>query len=113
MSSVSEASLLLRRAAEPRGIGDSVKSAIRRAANKIGFTYSRAKDIWYANARRIDADEMDALRREAKKQAATYDRIAHAMASTDADFYREDIAALVYAARAIRGLGSTGNDPTD
>lgn len=111
MSSVSEASMLLRRVAGPREIGDSVKAAINRAARKIGLTYSRARDIWYANARRIDATEMDALRREAEKQAAAYDRVANAMAATDPDFYRSDIAALVHAARALRGLDRPGNDP--
>lgn len=97
-----EASVLVKRAAEPRVIGDSVKAAIARAANKLRWRYSRTKDIWYARARRIDAHEMDALRKEAAKQAAKYERIANAMVTTDPEFFGEDIAALVHTARALR-----------
>jgi hypothetical protein len=52
----------VQRCAEPRPAGDSVKAAINRAAKRLGFTYSRTKDIWYGGARRIDAREMDRLR---------------------------------------------------
>lgn len=103
MNVLSEASLLVRRVAEPRKVGDSVKAAIGRAASRLGFRFNRTRDIWYGRARRIDASEMDALRLEAVKQAETYERIARAMESTDPDFYQQDIAALVGAARTLRG----------
>lgn len=104
--SLSEASVLIRRIAEPREVGDSVKSAIHRAAKRLNFSFCRTHSIWYKSARRINADEMDTLRREANKQAERYERIAQAMLVTDQDFYREDIAGLVYAARALRGVDS-------
>jgi hypothetical protein len=64
-SPIEEARNLVKRCAEPRPVGDSVKAAINRAAKRLGFTYSRTKDIWYCGARRIDASEMDRLRRSA------------------------------------------------
>jgi hypothetical protein len=46
-----------------------VKAAIRRASRRLGLPFSRARDIWYGDARRIDAEEMDKLRQEAEKAA--------------------------------------------
>jgi hypothetical protein len=103
MSSVTEAATLIRKAAEPRPIGDSVKAAIRRAAQRLGFSFSRSKDIWYGDARRIDADEMDALR----SLATRYANIAATLRHQDEDFYRTQADALEYFANRIGGLGRT------
>lgn len=64
MSSVAEASELVRRIASPAQVGDTIKRQIDRAARRIPFwSYSRTKDAWYADARmRIDADEIQRLR---------------------------------------------------
>lgn len=105
MSSVSEASLLIRRVAEPRPIGDSVKAAIRRAAQRLGFSFSRTKDIWYQDARRIDAHEMDALRGLAER----YANIATTLRHQDEDFYRTQADALEYFANRLGGVDSAGN----
>jgi len=61
-SEIDEARNLVQCCAEPRPVGDSVKAAINRAAKRLGFSYTRTMDIWYGNARRIDAREMDRLR---------------------------------------------------
>lgn len=66
-SSIEEAQTLVRRCAEPRPAGDLVKAAIRRASQRLEIPYSRTRDIWYGDARRIDAEEMDRLRRAAEK----------------------------------------------
>ena len=66
-SSIDEAQTLVRRCAEPRPAGDLVKAAIRRASRRLDLPFSRTRDIWYGDARRIDADEMDKLRQEAEK----------------------------------------------
>ena len=66
-SSIDEAQTLVRRCAEPRPAGDQVKAAVRRASQRLGIPFSRVRDIWYGDARRINADEMDQLRREAEK----------------------------------------------
>lgn len=106
MSSVVEASTLIRRVAEPRPVGDSVKAAIRRAARALGFSFSRAKDIWYGDARRIDPAEMDALR----TQAGIYETVAYRLLNQDEDFHSAHAAALLDAARILRGLGSAGDN---
>lgn len=61
----SEAAKLIRCVAGPRRVDDTIKRAIHRAARRLGWSASRAKDVWYLAARRIDAEEMDALRKAA------------------------------------------------
>jgi ubiquinone biosynthesis protein UbiJ len=62
----SEASRLVREWAGPRLLGDTAKALIRRAARRLGFTFCRTKALYYREARRIGAEEMDALRRREK-----------------------------------------------
>ena len=66
-SSIDEAKILVRRCAEPRPAADQTKAAIRRASQRLDIPFSRVRDIWYGDARRIDAHEMDKLRQEAEK----------------------------------------------
>ena len=103
-----EASMLVKRIAEPRLVDDSVKVAILRAAHRLGWKPSRTREIWYGRAHRIDAPEMDSLRELAAKGAARYEAIAQAMERTNEAFYREDIAALVNAARRLGGENLPG-----
>lgn len=108
MSSVNEASVLVRCVAEPREVGDSVKAAIVRAARRLGFSFSRTKDLWYADARRIDAAEMDKLRDVAAKREANALRAQllaarNALAATDEEFHRPQINALEC---ALRNMGA-------
>jgi hypothetical protein len=104
MSPVSEAAILIRRVAEPRPVGDKVKAAIRRAAQALGFSFSRAKDIWYEDARRIDASEMDALR----EQAGIYEAVAAKLRHQDEDFHRTQADAYEHYARILRGVAGPG-----
>lgn len=106
MSSVAEASILVRRLAEPRPAGDKVKAAIVRAARRCGLTYVRTREIWYENARRIEAREMDELRRRAERAEvelaiANLVALRRSLATTDSDFHRPQIAALDDALRAM------------
>lgn len=101
-SSECEACQLLKRAAKPLA-GESVKNALSRLARQLEWNFARTKAIWYGEARRIDAREMDQLRRLAAEQAARFERIAQAMRTTDPEFYCDDIAALVSAARKLGG----------
>jgi hypothetical protein len=66
-SSIDEARALVRQCAEPRKPGELVKEAIFRASRRLEMPISRARDIWYGDARRIDAEEMDGLRRGAEE----------------------------------------------
>src|SRR5579859_5131370 len=68
-----EASSLLRQlAGEPVHGAGNVKAAIRGAAMRAGFTFSRTRKLWYREARSILAIEMDQLRERA--QAANHAR---------------------------------------
>lgn len=68
MTTIAQASRMMRDLAEPRPVGDTVKAAITRAARAVSsalqepMRYGRAEDIWRQEARRIDAGEMDAIR---------------------------------------------------
>jgi hypothetical protein len=66
-SSLEEARLLVRKCAEPCPAGDSVKAAIRRSSQRLQLSFTRIRDIWYGDARRIDALEMDRLRQTAEE----------------------------------------------
>lgn len=103
-SEVSEAMRLVKLAADP--VGDNVKAAIVRAANSLGWSFTRTRDVWYGDARRIDSHEMDGLRaverrRDAnlvaidmRKHIAQVAALRARLCSLDPDFYRNDIAAL-------------------
>jgi hypothetical protein len=43
-----------------------VKAAVRRASRRLGLPFTRTRDLWYGDARRIDAAEMDRLRQGAE-----------------------------------------------
>jgi hypothetical protein len=81
-SSIDEAQTLVRRCAEPRPAGDQVKAAVRRASRRLGLSFNRTRDIWYGQARRIDAEEMDRLRRRAENS-----ELAHAIARAEAELF--------------------------
>lgn len=68
MSPSSEASALLRELAQPAPAGAHIDVLIRKAARRVGFSFGRARSLWYELARRIDSDEMDALRRAVADQ---------------------------------------------
>lgn len=112
MSSAREASALVRQIAEPRPVGDSVKSAIGRAARRLGFSFSRTKDIWYAHARRIHAEEIDQLRGQAARREAALAVenllvLRNRLIQTDPEFHRDTIGALERALASVgRPVGS-------
>lgn len=105
MSSVAEAAELLRRVAGPEE-GRKTKGLIRDAAKLAMFSYTRTKDIWYGDARRIDAKEMDRLRDVAAKRDVEINisrllAMREGLAKTDPEFHRETIDALEFALRAM------------
>lgn len=65
-----EIATLVRETAEPRPVGDSVKTAIQRSARRIGISPGRVKRLWYREAEAITALEADLIRRRAKEQRA-------------------------------------------
>ena len=60
-SSIDEARVLVRRCAEPCKAGELIKEAIFRASRRLEMSLSRARDIWYGAARRIDANAPTAI----------------------------------------------------
>jgi len=77
-ASIDEARALIRQCAEPCKARELVKEAIFRASRRLEMPLSRARDIWYGDARRIDANEMDRLRRGAEEA-----KIARAFAALE------------------------------
>ncbi len=75
MKAGAEASDLLHELAEPYPPGDRIKASIWRAVKRVSIElvshgcnameYDRGRRIWYRQARRIEAFELDALRRAA------------------------------------------------
>jgi len=114
-SPLEEAQSLVHRCAEPRPVGDSVKAAINRAARRLGFNYSRTKDLWYGDAGRIDAREMDRLRQVAEQTelanaVGCVELVRKKMLASPSSSYREVAAGLGAALRALgadaKGSGS-------
>src|SRR5688572_28138793 len=58
MSGVELASEIIQKRIAPVGLCQSVAERIRHASRKLGWTYSRTKEIWYRNARAIQYEEM-------------------------------------------------------
>lgn len=107
-SEISDAMRLVKLAAGPRVGGESVKLAIGRAARSLKWSFSRTREIWYGNARRLDAHEMDKLRSierkhivelaapDLRKHVAQIAALRARLNALDPDFHRNDIAALDY-----------------
>lgn len=113
MSDAVQASELIRDVV-PVDAGATVGERILLTARKLGWPYYRTRDVWYEQARRIDAREMDALReakrqREIKGAAREYhelrDRIARiemALAMANPTLDRETLNVVQ---QQVRGLG--------
>jgi hypothetical protein len=110
------ASTLLREIAGPRGDG-GVKAQIARAARRANLTYSRAFELWYGRARRIEAHEMDRLRAVASGRADTgelraiaddMEKLASRIARVDPGMAGPQADAWRALAGVIRGLAHGG-----
>ena len=112
-SSIDEAQILVRRCAEPRPAGDQVKAAVRRASRRLGLPFTRTRDIWYGDARRIDAEEMDRLRQVAENAelalaVASIEVLRNRMLESSLPASRQVFAALTTALNAL-GLHAEGS----
>jgi len=66
MSSVDFASTALKRYVAPAGAGQNVKDRIRLAARRLGWSFTRTKDVWYADPRvSISAEELRVIEEKA------------------------------------------------
>jgi hypothetical protein len=98
-SALEEARFLVRKCAEPRPAADTVKAAIRRSSQRLQLSFTRIKDIWYGDARRIDAREMDRLRRVADET-----EIAQAMVGIELVIKNIENSGSPESAQVIEGL---------
>ena len=102
---VEQASEIVRNAAEPRPVGDSVKAAIRRAARRLGWDHSRTFSIWYADPRvRLHTEECDALRARSNNLQNHIAALEHKGLGDEG--YREALEILKTAAEAIQALAA-------
>lgn len=102
--------------AGPRKWGDTRDSWLARAAEKLdGVSFRTIRSLWYGTVReshwaarevRRQAELIEA-RNEAKLLAADYEKIARGMNENDPSVHREDVAALLQAARILRDLDRT------
>lgn len=102
---MSDVAAQLRELAEPWSGGERVKVVIDRAARRVrpflaDFKFSRAYEIWYRRARRIEQFEIDAIaaaldkkqreaaRNELHELRTAIARLEARLASIDPDFHR-------------------------
>ncbi|MET7242460.1 hypothetical protein ABZT49_03770 [Methylobacterium sp. EM32] len=98
MTAQAEARQLVELIAGPVRLGENVKAALARVARLTGLGDRRVRGIWNGEARRIEAEEMDRLRRAAL-DASTLEDVDRA--------YRAHLARL-RACREILGHGALG-----
>ena len=117
MSDVASASVLIREIV-PATAGATIGERIRSTARALGWAYSRTRDVWYGQARRIDAAEMDALREakaERQKKEASREflelmaRIERIEATIGLAYSALDRDALDAVLATIRGPGAPGS----
>lgn len=108
MSAAAKAAESLRELASPLLFGEPIKVVIERAARRVRpilpqFKFSRAYEIWYRRARRIEQYELDAFAQALEKkrlEAARNEyqelktgmaRLEAMLAQIDPDFHRPSI----------------------
>ena len=93
------------------------KQSLWRAAarNSKGISYRMMKSLWNNEIKKEDhwakrelrrLAELEAAQKEARDLASQFETIAGGLNAKDADFHSQDVAALVHAARILRGLDS-------
>lgn len=102
VGSVDSAAFFLRELGAPIEAGET-KRAIERAAKRAGFSYTRAFDLWYRKARRVEEFEQEAIAaavakkrkldadREFQELRTRMQRLEAMLASVDSDFHRETL----------------------
>lgn len=114
MSTLVFASEILKNGIAPAGSAENVKARIRLAARRLGWSFTRTKDVWYADPRvSIDGEELRVIERVSgveygRRELRTVDDlIARADAlldGPDADFHRPFVAALRVRGRSLSPL---------
>jgi hypothetical protein len=123
LSSAVEMQTLVHQAADFTSPSGNWKDRVQAAARALGFGWSRTKDLYYQDARRIDAEEMDRARqvvrklkdeqrqREAARHVAWLNRTLEYAVSQGADVDRSDLAAVERVLSRIGALDSALGNP--
>lgn len=98
MSSVDFAAVALKNHLAPKGSAENVKDRIRLAARRLGWSFTRTKDVWYADPRvSISAEELRVIEEKAgityaRTEVRELDEIIRKaellLAGPEADFFR-------------------------
>lgn len=89
---------------------------LRSIARNAGISFRTARSLWngeiadpeHKALQKVKREARQAkARREARDLAAQYETIADGLNAKDQDFYSADVAALVHAARILRGTDRT------
>jgi hypothetical protein len=104
---------LIAAVAGPRTDNDTRETWLRRAARMAGTSYRQAKALFYNEIAdpyhpTITKFKEAAGKHEARIMAEQFERMAVSLDHRDSDFHSQDIAALLGAARALRGLDRSG-----
>ena len=109
-------------------VGDAIQRVVSRLAPYIHISVSRAKSVWYGEARLIRAEEIDALRAAAAEQrrkveaghaqvrhiAILYLQAAERLRALDENYHCDEIARLEQQARDLGVVdrpGTAGASP--
>lgn len=94
---------LVKEAAEPRPVGDSVKAAIRRSAVALRRPEGWIKRHWYGEAQRVHAEDyLETRRRIEDKRRREIERLRTQLAAIEA-MRQDNVDALVEDARKLLG----------
>lgn len=117
MSSVEFTQYALRNHIAPPSIG-SVKARLRLASRRLGWTYNRVRDAWYADPRiSISADEIRKIeeqtglrygREELRTITEIINRADALLDGPEADFFRPFVDAVRAMARLAHRTGTEG-----
>lgn len=93
---------------------DNRKSWLARAADEAGVSYRAIKTLFYGERHPPNPEVVRKLkeaagRYEAQRLAERFEGLARSLNVRDEDFHREDVSALLSAARALRGLDRSGD----
>lgn len=106
---------LVEAVAGPRMMHDTRDSWLRRAARNAGSTYRQARALFYGEITdpyhpTVTRFKEAAGRHEAAQLAQRFEGLAQALLVRDEDFHSSDVAALLDAARGLRGLDRSRTD---
>lgn len=104
--------------AGPRQWSDTRQSWLARAGRRAKINYRTVKALFYneitdphhPSAKRLRDAAAELGYSEAQDLAQRFETMARALDAADEDFHRADCAALIDAARALRGLSRARND---